>query len=270
MYSVLTYVFNGYDTLCKVEPDENIEYICVTDNPNIENNGWQIIVDKELLEMNPLMASFYVRYHPFKYCSSDICLRMDGSVKILKSPFSILEEFDSLNKDILVMNCGREATIEKEYRHWLFQSNTIEAQKQFCKENNIDIKKEGVLQSPISITRNNEICNKCDALCWELLNKFSSKGKVRPSQVLMTIAIYLTKGISKVFVDERFILSNYFQWYNHNSSAKRYTLRNKVIHKFFDEDIEIYKFKDVHYIDDELWGAAFERESLRSLFHIKK
>jgi hypothetical protein len=37
-YSVLTYIFKNGDILRDAPKDDNIEYICVTDNPNLKSD----------------------------------------------------------------------------------------------------------------------------------------------------------------------------------------------------------------------------------------
>ena len=43
-YSIVTMLFNNYDLLREPEEiDENAEYICVTDNPDLKSKAWKII-----------------------------------------------------------------------------------------------------------------------------------------------------------------------------------------------------------------------------------
>lgn len=43
-YSIITMVFNNYDLLREPEEvDENAEYICITDNPDLKSDVWKII-----------------------------------------------------------------------------------------------------------------------------------------------------------------------------------------------------------------------------------
>lgn len=251
-YSILTYIFNNGDILREVPKDDNIEYICVTDNPNLKSDTWKIIVDEDLKGLDPEYASFYVRYHPFKYCTGNVCIRIDGSIQIHKSLLPIFEEFDNSNYDVCVMTNSRAKSIRWELVHWTFLPKEMKSnQIALYKELGVDISSEGCIQSPISITRNNDLCNKCDSLSWDMIKKISlDKYTARPTQVIMTVALHLTKDLKIMFVDEGFIQSNVMQWCNHNKSSIRRSLLMFKHTKFFGTPIEIYKFNEVHSIND--------------------
>lgn len=251
-YSILTYVFDNKEILRDVPKDDNIEYVCVTNNKNLQSDVWKIIIDKDLNNLNPLYCSFYVRYHPFKYCSGNICIRIDGSIQIKQSLLDLFNEFDNSNNDICVMTNSRANNIFTELLYWPFVKNKKE-QIDYYKNLGIDIKKEGCLQSPFSITRNNDLCNKCDSLCWYIINKFSDNGIMRPSQVAMTVAIQQIKDLKIMFVDESLIQSNIMQWCHHNISIKRQSLFIKQQKNFFEKPIIIYNFNDVYCVNDIVW-----------------
>lgn len=272
MYSVLTYIFGDYDILREIPQEEDVEYICVTDNPDLKQEGWKIVVDEDLKGLDPLYASFYVRYHPFKYCKGSICMRIDGSVKINKPLLSLFQEFEKSNKDIMVMTNPRATTLQGEYFFWGTQNKqSIDFQKQYCKDNNINITKQGNLQSSISITRNNELCNKCDALCWELIDKCSTKEcTARPSQAIMTIAVEQTKGLDIMFVDEDLYNSDTFSWHRHGSDRLRFVLWKHKQTSFFDKLIKIYNFNVVYYKPNILRDSLKQRMLHKHFFYFKK
>lgn len=243
-YSVLTYIFGNSEILREAPIDTEIEYICVTDNKELKSDSWKIIYDEDLKDMSALHASFYVRYHPFKYCSGEYCIRLDGSIQINKSLLPIFKQFENSNKDMCVMTNSRAHNLLLELLHWIGFKPVLQKQLELYKDLNINILKQGSLQSPFSIVKNNDICTSCDALCWKWIQELSSLYKtVRPSQALMTAAVYKTEGLDVMFVSEELIQSEYMQWCQHNSSKKRVS-HNILKHtKFFDQPIEIYTFK---------------------------
>ena len=271
-YSILTYIFNKGDILREAPKDDNIEYICVTDNPELKSDTWKIIIDEDLVGKDSEYASFYVRYHPFKYCNSNICMRIDGSIQIKESLVSMFEEFDNSNKDICIMTNSRARSIRQELLHWSFLPTEMkEGQKTLYKELGVDIDSEGSIQSPLSITRNNDLCNECDARCWDMLNQISTdKFTARPTQVIMTVAIYLTKSLDIMFVDESLIQSNAIHWCNHNKNTIRKSLFKLKHKEFFGTSIEIYKFNGIYSVTNELWEKAGERMSTINIFNIIK
>lgn len=272
-YSVLTYIFNNKDILREAPKDEDVEYICVTDNCDLKSDTWKIIVDEDLKNINPEIASFYVRYHPFKYCSGDICLRIDGSIQIKRSPLSIFKEFDFSGNDICVMTNSRANTISKELQHWIGPQYKEFKVKQVKLYDSLDINiyEEGCIQSPISITKNIDICNKCDALCYKIIEDLSTnKHAVRPTQVIMTVAIKLTKGLKIMFVDENLIQSDIMQWFQHNSFKIRKS-RIRLKHSyFFGNNILIYNFNGVHYNNDLFQKEVKIGKSFSNIFNITK
>lgn len=248
MYSLLTYIFKNGDKLREAPKVDGIEYICVTDNPDLKSDTWKIIVDEDLKDKGPLYASFYVRYHPFKYCSGDIVMRIDGSIEIKESLLPIFEEFDKSGKDICVMTNSRASSLMRELSLWPDKRHalSINSLKTKCKELGITFKTQGCIQSPISITRNNELCNKCDALTWSMIEQLSTpECTARPSQGIQTLAIYMTKDLDIMFVDESLIQSNYMQWHHHNIDSRRRTICIGFIKQteFFGTPIVLHKFK---------------------------
>lgn len=243
-YSVLTYIFGGGELLREVPKDSNIEYICVTDDETLQSDSWTIVIDEDLKDMTPLHASFYVRHHPFKYCTGDICIRVDGSVQIKKSLLPIFEEFEASGKDMCVMTNSRAFNIMFEMFQWFGYSDIIAKQFNMYKQLNIPTLKTGSLQATFSIVKNNDTCNACDELCWSWINELAKNcNKVRPSQALMTAAVYLTPELDLMFVDENLIQSNYMQWYHHNSDRIRKSKRILNHSKFFGEPIKIHCFE---------------------------
>ena len=243
-YSVLTYIFGGGELLREAPKDPNIEYICVTDDETLQSDSWTIVVDEDLKDYDSELASFYVRYHPFKYCSGDICIRIDGSIQINKSLLSIFKEFEDSGNDICVMTNSRALNIALEMCQWPGYKKVLTKQLDIYKQADINILKFGSLQSTFSIVRNNDVCNECDNVCWNWIDELAnSYGTVRPSQALMTAAVHLTSGLNLMFVTEDLIQSDYMQWCHHNSEKTRKSKHIARHTKFFNKPVEIHSFE---------------------------
>lgn len=272
-YSVLTYIFNGDEYLRDVPKEDSVEYVCVTDNPKLQHKDWKVIVDEDLAGLDPLYASFYVRYHPFKYCKGNVCIRIDGSIKIKESLLPIFEEFDSSGYDVCVMTNSRATSIEKELFFWMGSpySEVKKTQRELYKNLGVDTYSQGCIQSPISITRNTDICNFCDRVCWDFIDKLSTKDRtMRPSQVAMTVALHLTEGLKIMFVDESLIQSNVMQWCKHGSEAYRRSMCNVTHDSFFGKPIKTHQFNGVHSINDKFQYATETRKYSFNPVDIKK
>ena len=125
-YSILSCIFGGYEMVREVvNPDPDIEYILVTDNQNLKSNTWTVLFYPDLMDYPEGPDRWaYVRYHPFEFVNTDICLYIDGSVQIKDNPISILEEFESSNWEYgTLMNTLAESgtnTIENEVERWAY------------------------------------------------------------------------------------------------------------------------------------------------------
>ena len=103
-YSVLTYIFNGYEIVQEIEEkDPEAEYILVTDDPSLKSDTWTIILDQSRGRS------------PFH---TDIVLRVDGSIKILKSLKPLIDKFENGKYDRCLMIHPRRNTLPEEYDIW--------------------------------------------------------------------------------------------------------------------------------------------------------
>lgn len=94
-YSVLTFIFNEYEIVREIQHlDDNAEYILVTDNPNLRSSTRTIVLDEKLFDLSTFDKCYYVRFHPFEYVHTDICLRIDGSILIKDRLTPIIERFN--------------------------------------------------------------------------------------------------------------------------------------------------------------------------------
>lgn len=82
-YSVLTFIIGkGYEKVHEIENmQDDVEYLLVTDDSDLKSNTWKVIYDEDLLSFKtPFERCFRVRYNVFKYCITDICITIDGSM----------------------------------------------------------------------------------------------------------------------------------------------------------------------------------------------
>ena len=118
-YSVLSFGFNGYERLHEpayIDPDA--EYVYVTDDKNMKSDTWKIVVDDSLDGMGKWEKLWYVRYNPFRYCSTDICIRIDGSCQPDRYLPQIADEFEKGGYDTGLMVGGYVDNVEDDYKVW--------------------------------------------------------------------------------------------------------------------------------------------------------
>ena len=159
-YTILSYNFNGYDKLR--EPlihSSNADYIYITDYSMYSKN-WNIGIDKNLVNKNPIYSSYYVRYHPFEYTDNDIVVVVDSSIKIKDSLDNIIQDFIDSNSDMTVM-CTNYQNDETKIKFWkdkrqfnnVENLNTID---QFIKEQK-QVNYKGSIGTAFSIYRKSAI-----------------------------------------------------------------------------------------------------------------
>lgn len=120
-YSVITCNFDDYEIIREIEnPSEDIEYIYVTNNKNATSKTWKIVYDEYY---NTISNSFdkvvEFRKKVLNYCSTNICCRIDGSIKISGNAFdATIKEFNKNNCDIsfIIHPCYRNVC--DEYKVW--------------------------------------------------------------------------------------------------------------------------------------------------------
>lgn len=84
-YTVLTYIFGGYEKLRELggQLDPDAQYICITDSPALKSDTWIVIYDRSMDNMVPFDKVCTVRYDKCRnYCNSDIIVRIDGSFTV--------------------------------------------------------------------------------------------------------------------------------------------------------------------------------------------
>lgn len=158
-YSVLTYNFGNYEILREIDnPNPDIEYILVTDNNNLKSNTWKIIHFNKF--NNPIENTYYVKYHPFDFISTNLLVLIDGSIKI-KNDFSFLIE--KLNKNDLMLKIHPlRKDIYSEIDAWIYSRNYSNENGNFLKNllKNSNYEKNGLYEiNFLILTRKKSIEN---------------------------------------------------------------------------------------------------------------
>lgn len=236
-YSVLTFIFGkGYEVLHEImqKPDD-VEFICVTDDRSLESNTWDIVYDDNLAKLSsPFEKCFNVRYNPFKYCHSSICMTVDGSVQINRFPYALLENFTSGNYDICLMPHPFNCDFLSEYKMWIIyrKYDTNDALKFFdmISKTHYDLKYRGLFQLCFSIKKNTFLTSQIDSMVFSFLKYLSTNDKFeRLDQTVYSYVLNTWFSKIKVLpVSEQIVRSSYMTWFKHGSS----TIKN--LNAFYD------------------------------------
>lgn len=81
--TVLTSIMGGYDSLTPVLPQTvDARWVCVTDNPHLASEGWEVILESRP-HMHPRLAAKVAKCLPRTYTDSSTVVWIDGSCKFL-------------------------------------------------------------------------------------------------------------------------------------------------------------------------------------------
>lgn len=234
-YSVLTYIFGGYDTLHEiVEKDKDAEYILVTDDKSLTSSTWNVVYDDTLTGLSVFDKCYKVRFNPFKYCSSDICLRIDGSFVVKKSLKDIIDEFETGNYDMSLMIHPVRNNMISEYQTWIKYRNYDINQANKClnvmRSFGYDFKYKGLYQCGFVIQRKNQLTDDVNSRTFFLLKMLGKDGNIeRIDQTIFSFVLNSEfNHINVMPVSETLITdSEYLSWCDHSTNEpippKKYT-----------------------------------------------
>lgn len=158
-YSVFTFIFNNYEPVREVlNPDPDVEYILVTDDIDLRSDTWTVIFDESLLGLSPLQKNWMVKYHPWKYLSTDLCIRIDGSIQVKESLDNLVDLFNnSKGYDIgLLLHPYRNNFMEEYYAWEMFRGQSPRISWNFynwIRTTGYDLNLKGLFQTNFCIQR---------------------------------------------------------------------------------------------------------------------
>lgn len=241
-YSVLSYGFGGYEKIREVQnPDSDVEYIYVTDDPNASSETWQIVYDPTLEGLSNYDKVYKVKYHPWDYVSSDIVFRMDGSVQILQSLHPIISHFNNNNLDIEIMVHPYRSTVMREYQAWVqargLNPKKAERFEKFLKLSDWDKNYHGLFETTICLERKTDKIIALNNDVYDFI-MFMNEGFEDMDKNDQCYYSYIVNrfysDVRMIPLSEQVIHSRYLQWCKHN------------------EDTPVGKLKLFEAIDDDL------------------
>jgi hypothetical protein len=233
-YAIITYNFGkNYELLREVEePDEAVEYICVTDNPELKSNTWKIVLDFENTDFSAWYKVLMVRYNPFKYTKTEIVITIDGSMQIKKSLDKLVEEYDK-NRYLLgtiVHPLYKKVNVDvlENLRNGRYKKQHANRTMYYFKTLNYNVNTIlGYYMTGLLIRRNNTVTNILNQLVIQNINYislFSNLGLERIDQYQFTYILNTYfKDFSVMPISYQCICCDYIQQYKHNSSTETIT-----------------------------------------------
>lgn len=248
-YSVLTFIFGNYERLHDVlDVQPNVEYICITDNKNIKSDTWNVIYDEINPDYTPFRKVIEVRYNPFKYVNSDICLIIDGSIQIKRFPIKLFSKFTSDNYDIAVLIHPERYDLIDEINAWEKIRNLPSVNVNACKNllSNIsyDNKYKGLFQVGLMLVKNTNVSNSLFNKILTINNSCALKNdSFRVDQIIFSTIInkYFSKTIKLLPLSSLILHGKYFSFFAHGTNS------------VYDNEIDLTKQKtDYKYVFNEV------------------
>ena len=218
-YTILTCNFNNYEIMREISnPQDDVEYIYVTDDESIKSSTWKIIADHDLDGLTPFEKVKKVRENPFKYCSTNTCVRIDASIEVIGSIDKLVDAFYMSNCDIGAMVHPERDNVYDEYDKWISwrgvnpdeKENVINALEKFgC---NLSIK--GLYETGLMIYMNNVYTK---SLLKKLSEALNAVGEVRVDQAVFSSVVNSFDLVYLFPMSHECIQSNALVSMEHNS-----------------------------------------------------
>lgn len=216
---VITYIYGSNKEILR-EPkviDKDTEYLCITDNPNLQSNAWNIILDpmKEINSLRDKVA--YIKFNPFKYTNAENILVMDGTMEIKTSLISLFEEIKDY--DIGLKLHTYHLNLKAELPHWLHRGLTKNEFIKFIKMaefDKIDLSKVTEYEGCLILYKNNDFCKKFGNEVLSYMYFLSdSDNLIVTNQCPLSYITHKNYINNKILKINQF---NYFNRYEHNQN----------------------------------------------------
>jgi hypothetical protein len=248
-YSVITYNINNYEVVHEVEcPDPEAEYIMVTDTPSLCSETWNVVVDKSLDGMSLFDKCYAIRFNCFKYCKTDICVRIDGSVGLKQSLKPLIDIFEQGGYDLCLMPHPHRDNFVDEYDAWINQRGYNKAQAERCldymRSKGYNTSYKGLFQCGFIIQRRCEVTDKINQMVFDMLKELGTNGIIeRNDQIPFSFIVNKYFSNLKVLpISSQIFSSPYLQLYIHGSNDFNLNhmpdMTKRDVHYMFNKKVE--------------------------------
>ena len=231
-YSVLTCIFDDYEIIREIpNPREDVEYVLVTDDPNLTSSTWNIkLIDAFFDDMSGYAKAFYVKYHPFEFVGTDTFIWIDGSIQIQKDfTNTIMVPFIDSEYELLEMINTISAYGLFELDRWV--NNEFHG---FNQEQYNLIKKlykdepwinESQVQTTIYCGKNTRLVNQVNARTWDLIRRCSGTDLdvtiLYMPQRGMVVEKYMGGTYKVYYMDCSELFGDYFDYKYHRTNVSQ-------------------------------------------------
>ena len=224
-YTVLTYIFGGYDKVHEVrEKDPSADYILVTDDPSLRSETWSVVLYNP--EGRTVLEKMYdVRFDPFRFCETELCVRLDAAIGINCPLRPFVDEMEAGGYDRCLMIHPRRNSMPSEYEAWVRGRGYSRQQADRClaymAEQGYDMGYRGLFQSCFEVVRRNAANAEANARVLDILRLLAPDGHVeRINQTILSFVLnrYFSGRIKVLPVAQSVVTDGRFMtWYKHGS-----------------------------------------------------
>lgn len=231
-YTVITYNFGNYEIMHNIKQDvyeatkDRVEYLYITDNKELTSTTWTMVY-VEPYEGDVFVPCYKVRFNVFDYVHSDIVIRIDGSMEIIKDLQPLVDRFNEGNYDLAVIIHPTRNTMYSEYLCWVNQRGmkpeSANKVLSFMASNNYDVMNyKGLYQFNFMIHRKNEANLNFMKETYEVLKFLAIDGEEihRCDQTVGSFVLNTHYPDMKIMPVGQYIAFNhYFKWKMHHSDV---------------------------------------------------
>lgn len=216
-YAVITYIFGkGKEILRKPLVKDNIEYICVTDQKDLQSNDWKIVFD-EIPQANCVRDKMvYVKYNPFKYTDADKICIIDGTLEITKSLLPLFEQAN--DKDILIKMHPERNNLITELNEWIrtrgMPKDAISKFQVIAKHEHLDLNRKFLLESCVIVySKQPNVKELCEAEL-SFMKFLGNNGNLFLSNQCVLTLLIQKEQMKLGFINQK----EFFKRYNHGTN----------------------------------------------------
>ena len=210
---VYTCITGGYDNLIQPKKTDGVDYVCFTDNTNVDPKGWELRPMPDGLEgLSKVKQQRMVKVLAHRYLPEyDISIWVDGSVEVKDDVKEFIKPFIHDGHSVFIPEHPARSCIYKECEtvKKIKKDTTDLPDKQMKKYREEGFpEKYGLVQSNIMVRwHNNEDCKEVMEVWAKEIRNFSHR-----DQLSFNYALWKTKATCFKALDKKTCNSKYFKW----------------------------------------------------------